>query len=92
MKSSLQKVGRLMVKNGTYKDETGKEKNRYHEIGIVLATPHHSRITIKLHANGFGEGMFANVFYDDDKKPNFADREPLDEVEAEDIAPEDIPF
>ncbi len=92
MSNNLQKVGRLMVKNGTYKDETGKEKNRYHEIGIVLATPHHSQITIKLHANGFGEGMFANVFYDEGKKPNFADKEPLGATPADDITPEDIPF
>ena len=42
MASNLQKIGRLMVKNGTYTDKDGKEKNRYHEIGIVLATPHHS--------------------------------------------------
>jgi hypothetical protein len=65
----LQKVGTLKVKNGTYTDDTGREKNRYHEIGIVLATPHHSRLCIKLHANGFGEGQFANVFYDEGKAP-----------------------
>ncbi len=92
MSSNLQKVGRLMVKNGTYKDQDGKEKNRYHEIGIVLATPHHSQICIKLHANGFGEGQFANVFYDDEKRPNFTDKQPLGSTEAKDIAPEDIPF
>lgn len=92
MASNLQKVGRLMVKNGTYKDESGKEKNRYHEIGIVLATPHHSQITIKFHANGFGEGMFANVFYDEDKKPNFVNKGLLDGAEVKDVAPEEIPF
>lgn len=90
--SSLQKVGRLMVKNGTYKDKDGNEKTRYHEIGIVLATPHHSQICIKLHANGFGEGQFANVFYDDEKKPNFTDKGPLGGTEVKDVAPEDIPF
>ena len=67
------KIGRLMVPNGRFKDQNGAEKTRWHEIGIVLATPHHSKITIKLHANGFGEGQFAAVFYDEDKKPNFAD-------------------
>lgn len=90
--SSLQKIGRLMVKNGTYKDKDGKEKNRYHEIGIVLATPHHSQMCVKLHANGFGEGQFASIFYDDEKKPNFTDKEPLNGAEVDDMAPEEIPF
>lgn len=92
MASNLQKIGRLMVKNGIYTDKDGKEKNRYHEIGIVLATPHHSQMYVKLHANGFGEGQFASIFYDDEKKPNFTDRKPLGATEAKDIAPEDIPF
>lgn len=90
--SNLQKVGRVMVKNGTYKDKDGNEKTRWHEIGIMFATPHHSQLCIKLHANGFGEGQFASVFYDDDKKPNFIDREPLGGRQVDDIAPEDIPF
>lgn len=90
--SSLQKIGRLMVKNGTYKDKDGKEKNRYHEIGIVLATPHHSQMCVKLHANGFGEGQFASIFYDDEKKPNFTDKEPLNGAGVDDMAPEEIPF
>ena len=90
--SNLQKIGRLMVKNGTYKDKDGQEKNRYHEIGIVLATPHHSQMCVKLHANGFGEGQFASIFYDDEKKPNFTDKEPLNGAEVDDMAPEEIPF
>lgn len=90
--SNLQKIGRLMVKNGTYKDKDGKEKNRYHEIGIVLATPHHSQMCVKLHANGFGEGQFASIFYDDEKKPNFTDKKPLNGAEVDDMAPEEIPF
>ena len=73
------KIGRLMVPNGRFKDQNGTEKTRWHEIGIVLATPHHSKITIKLHANGFGEGQFATVFYDEDKKPNFADRDTMND-------------
>lgn len=92
MTTSLQKIGRLMVKNGTYKDKDGNEKNRYHEIGVVFATPHHSQICVRLHANGFGEGQFANVFYDNEKKPNFTDKESLGGTEAEDITLEDIPF
>lgn len=92
MANNLRKVGRLMVKNGTYRDKDGKEKNRYHEIGIVLATPHHSQMCVKFHASGFGEGQFASIFYDDEKKPNFVDKEPLGGTEVEDIAREEIPF
>lgn len=91
------KIGRLMVPNGKFKDQSGAEKTRWHEIGIVLATPHHSKITVKLHANGFGEGQFATVFYDDDKKPHFVDRgtmtaEPVQPVQNQNApAPEPAP-
>lgn len=91
-KSSLRKVGVVKVKNGTYTDKDGNEKTRWHEIGIVLATPHHSNMCIKLHANGFGEGQFANVFWDDDAKPNFSDREANAIAADLDIKPEEIPF
>lgn len=49
--SKLQKVGRLMVPNGKYTDKNGNEKTSWHEIGIVFATPHHSNMCVKLHAN-----------------------------------------
>lgn len=91
-KSNLQKIGRLMVKNGTYQDKEGNEKNRYHEIGIVFASPHHSQLCVKLHANGFGEGQFANVFYDDDKKPNFTKQDSIKDPVSDEMALEEIPF
>jgi hypothetical protein len=67
----LKKVGVLMVTNGKYTKE-GVEKNRYHQVGVVFATPHHSRICIKFDATIAGEGAWANVFYDEGKAPNFA--------------------
>lgn len=92
MAGNLQKVGRAMVKNGTYKDKDGKEKNRYHEIGVVFASPHHSQMCIKLHANGFGEGQFVSIFYDEDKKPNFIDKDAPSAGSQEEISLDEIPF
>lgn len=67
-KSSLTKVGTLKGPNGKY-EKDGIEKTRYNEIGVVFASPHYSRMAIKLHSNGFGEGQWASIFYDEDKVP-----------------------
>jgi len=69
----LKKIGTVKVANGTY-TKNGVEKTRYNEIGVLLGTPHHSRLVIKLHSNGFGEGQYANVFYDEGCAPNFTDK------------------
>lgn len=92
MASNLQKVGRLMVKDGTYKDKDGKEKTRYYEVGIVFATPHHSNMCIKFHATAAGGGQFASVFYDDEAKPNFTDKPTNGRAVDIVIPPEEIPF
>ena len=92
MSNNLRKIGRLVVKDGTYKDKDGKEKTRYYEIGIVFATPHHSNICIKFHATAAGEGQFASVFYDDGAKPNFADKPTNGTAVDVVIPPEEIPF
>ena len=93
-KTNIKKIGRLMVEDGKYIDKDGNEKKKWHEIGIVFSTPHHSRMVVKLHSNGFGTGQFANVFYDDGCKPNFTDKESITVKGAEDYVPEDkeIPF
>lgn len=93
-KTAIKKVGRLIVPDGKYTDKDGKEKTKWHEIGIVFASPHHSRMSIRLHANGFGEGQFATIAYDNDCKPNFTDKEKIVVEGAEDYVPEDkeIPF
>ena len=95
-KAKIKKIGSLVVPDGKYTDKDGNEKTKWHEIGVVFATPHHSRMAIRFHANGFGEGQFANIFYDKDCKPNFTDKEKIDiEIEgAEEVIPEneEIPF
>lgn len=65
----LKKIGVLKVKNGTYIKD-GKEKNRYNDIGIVFASPHHSRLSIKFHNTATGEGQWADVFYDEGLSPD----------------------
>lgn len=91
--SNLQKVGRLMVKDGVYKDKDGNEKTRYHEIGIVFATPRHSNMCVKFHATAYGDGHFASIFYDDNAKPNFTDKTPSNGKAMDTIIPpEEIPF
>ena len=100
--SNFKKVGRLVVPDGKYTDKNGNEKTSWHEIGVVLATPHHSSICVKLHANGFGEGQFARVFYDEGAEPHFTDvaaatsqPKAIDSVRPADaggIKPEEIPF
>lgn len=93
MSSNLRKIGRLMVKNGTYKDKDGNEKTRWHEVGIAFATPHHSNMCFKLHPTAYGDGQFVSMFYDEEAKPNFTDKtvgggKAVDVV----IPPEEIPF
>lgn len=40
MGTNYKKIASLKVKNGSYTDQNGAEKNRYHEAGVLLATPH----------------------------------------------------
>lgn len=44
------KIASLKMKNGSYTDQNGAEKNRHHEVGALLATPHASQLLIKMHA------------------------------------------
>lgn len=67
MTAKWQKIGTLKVPNGTY-EENGKTKNRYHEIGVLLSTPHASQLVIKLHATATSEPKVVSVFLDDGKK------------------------
>ncbi len=63
-KSVFSKIGTLKVKNGTYKKD-GVEKNSYHEVGVLLSSPHASRLLIKLHATATSESKLISVFYDE---------------------------
>lgn len=69
MPSKLKKVGVLKVKDGTFIDKNGKERNRYHEIAVVFATPHLSRVSLKFHSTASGEGPWAELFWDEDGRP-----------------------
>ena len=60
-KSVFSKIGTLKVKNGTYKKD-GAEKNSYHEVGVLLSSPHASRLLIKLHATATSEPKLLRYF------------------------------
>ena len=66
--SKLEKIGKLCVANGKY-EKNGKEKNRYHDVGTVFATPHYSRLVVKFHTTAFTDEKWASVFYDEGKAP-----------------------
>lgn len=74
MESKFKKVGILKVKNGEYSKD-GKTKTRYNDIGVVFATPHHSKMSVKFHSSGSGEGSWAYIFWDENTKPDFADKD-----------------
>ena len=48
MNSSLKPYADLKYKARTYKDENGKEKGVWVQIGTLLASPHGSNMAIKL--------------------------------------------
>lgn len=89
-KSVFSKIGTLKVKNGTYKKD-GVEKNSYHEVGVLLSSPHASRLLIKLHATATSEPKLISVFYDEGVELSLSRGETAND---DDIAPEldDIPF
>ena len=89
-KSVFSKIGTLKVKNGTYKKD-GVEKNSYHEVGVLLSSPHASRLLVKLHATATSESKLISVFYDEGVKLSLSRGESAD---GDGVAPEldDIPF
>ena len=80
------KIGTLKVKNGTYKKD-GVEKNRYHEVGVLLSSPHGSQLLIKLHATATTEPKLISVFKDDDVEFSLT----RTEKQEEEVVPKDIP-
>lgn len=63
--SEFRKRGVVKVQNGTYVKD-GKEKNRYHEVGIFFATDKFNRMAIKMHNSPHGEGQWVNIYLDDE--------------------------
>ncbi len=89
-KTVFSKIGTLKVKNGTYKKD-GVEKNSYHEVGVLLSSPHASRLLIKLHATATSEPKLISVFYDEGVGLSLNRSEP-DEAEDDAPNPDEIPF
>ena len=63
-KSIFSKIGTLKVKNGTY-EKDGVTRNRYHEVGVLLSSPHGSQLLIKLHATAMSDPKLISVFPDE---------------------------
>ena len=93
MSANYEKIASLKVKNGAYKDKDGSEKNRYHEVGVLLSSPHASQLLIKLHATAVSEPKLISVFMDDGVKLNL-DREEEVPTDIPDgpVTMDDIPF
>lgn len=91
---AFSKIGTLKVKNGTYKKD-GVEKNRYHEVGVLLASPHGSQLLIKMHATANSEPKLLSIFLDEGVKTSVNREEKAEEpVAGEEYVPRDdeIPF
>ncbi|MDO4978762.1 MAG: hypothetical protein Q4E47_01230 [Candidatus Saccharibacteria bacterium] len=97
MAEVFSKIGTLKVKNGTYKKD-GVEKNRYHEVGVLLSSPHGSSMFIKLHATATSEPKIVSIFKDDGVSIQVAKAEAAskDVIPTEDdvdrATTEDMPF
>lgn len=89
-KPKLQPYGDITAVTGKYMKD-GKERNRYQKIGTLFATPHFSRISIKLDAAPIGGDGWLNVFpiekNESEPKPDV-----IQEVGDEPISLDDIPF
>lgn len=92
-KPVFQKIGNIKVKNGTYKKD-GVEKNLYHEVGVLLSSPHGSQLLIKLHATAGTEPKLLSIYLDEGVKMSMTREEKKDEAPIEDVVPSDdeIPF
>lgn len=80
--SALKAYGDIVMVTGKYEDkETGKEKNRYQKVGMMLATPHFSRIVLKLDAAPITGDGWLTVFKRDDFGQNADSSEEKDGVD-----------
>ncbi len=95
-KSVFTKIGTLKVKNGTYtKDNT--EHTRWHEVGVLLSSPHGSNMFIKLHATATSEPKLISIFKDENIEFTLTERKSMPEPDTEpanqdQILSEDIQF
>ena len=93
--ANYSKIASLKVKDGTYINKEGVEKNRYAEVGVLLASPHASQLLIKLNATPFSDSRLVSVYLDDGVKLNL-EREDTEEMPTDipdaPITMDDIPF
>lgn len=87
---AFHKIATLKVKNGTYKKD-GEEKNLYHEVGVLLSSPHGSQMIMKMHATASSEPKLVSVYFDEGVKVRLEETE---KEETKDVVPKDdeIPF
>jgi len=64
----------ISVVTGKYMKD-GKERNRYHKIGTVFASPHLTNMTIKLDSTPLGDGWCKVFKRDDWQEPDEAPEE-----------------
>lgn len=98
--SKIKPYGDIVVKIGEYTDENGKTKGRYKNIGTLFATPHGSRIALKLDALPIGGDGWLNVYRRDDAEHAFGtgnprrqeERLPTEQEVDKPLDISDIPF
>lgn len=70
MADQFSKKGVVRVRGDKYVDQNGKEKRRWHEVGIAVGTPHNSKLFIKLHPSAANkESQILSIFWDEGKQP-----------------------
>lgn len=92
MSDIFKKIGSLKVKNGSYKDNEGVEKNRYHEVGVLLSSPHGSQLLIKLHATATTPPCLVSVFKDDGVDIQVNKEEVPQDIPDDSPTEDEIPF
>ena len=87
---AFHKIATLKVKNGTYKKD-GEEKSLYHEVGVLLSSPHGSQMIMKMHATASSEPKLVSVYFDEGVKVRL---EKTEKEGTKDVVPKDdeIPF
>ena len=88
--ANYKKIASIKVKNGTYHKD-GVEKNSYHEVGVLLSTPHASQLLIKMHATAVSEPKLLSVYMDDGVELRLCEAQP-EELIDEPIPMDEIPF
>ena len=90
--ANYSKIASLKVKDGIYINKEGVEKNRYAEVGVLLASPHASQLLIKMHATALSEPKLVSVFLDEGVNLNLEQEEVPKDIPDGPVNMEEIPF